>query len=92
MEHKSLIQAKMRGFSVQQGDLSLELLFCFKKAKGASKNKYSAPIGDIDNYCKSVMDALEGVLYENDRQVCELKAKKMYAEKEAIFIILKRIK
>lgn len=31
--------------------------------------------GDIDNYAKAVMDALTGVLYRDDRQVHELKAR-----------------
>jgi len=30
--------------------------------------------GDLDNYAKSCLDALEGVLYENDRQITDLDA------------------
>ena len=28
--------------------------------------------GDLDNYTKSILDGLQGVVFENDRQVCRL--------------------
>lgn len=30
--------------------------------------------GDLDNYLKIMLDALEGVLYENDNQITEIHA------------------
>lgn len=30
--------------------------------------------GDCDNYCKGLLDGLQGVLYENDRQITDLDA------------------
>jgi Holliday junction resolvase RusA-like endonuclease len=33
-------------------------------------------MGDVDNYAKGIQDALEGVLYDNDRQVCELRVRR----------------
>lgn len=35
---------------------------------------------DIDNYAKAIMDALEGVVYANDKQVVALILLKFYAE------------
>lgn len=35
---------------------------------------------DVDNLCKFVMDALNGVLYSDDKQIVELRAKKSVAE------------
>jgi len=32
--------------------------------------------GDVDNYCKSILDGLNGVAYEDDDQVVELLVKK----------------
>lgn len=29
--------------------------------------------GDIDNYSKLLLDALQGVIYDNDKQVCDLR-------------------
>jgi len=45
---------------------------------------YRMDIGrtDIDNLLKSVMDALRGVLYKDDRQVVSLEATKKRAERE----------
>ncbi|MEO1943096.1 MAG: RusA family crossover junction endodeoxyribonuclease, partial [Candidatus Thioglobus sp.] len=34
---------------------------------------------DIDNYCKSILDALNGVYYEDDKQVVMLKARMFWA-------------
>lgn len=34
---------------------------------------------DLDNVAKAVMDALNGVLYEDDKQVCALRVAKWYA-------------
>jgi Holliday junction resolvase RusA-like endonuclease len=35
---------------------------------------------DADNICKIILDALSGVCYENDVQVCKLKIEKFYSE------------
>jgi crossover junction endodeoxyribonuclease RusA len=32
--------------------------------------------GDVDNYCKSILDGLNGVAYEDDDQVVELQVRK----------------
>ena len=32
--------------------------------------------GDVDNYCKSILDGLNGVAYEDDDQVIELQVRK----------------
>lgn len=32
--------------------------------------------GDVDNYCKSILDGLNGVAYEDDDQVVELLVRK----------------
>lgn len=38
-------------------------------------------LADIDNLCKAVLDALNGIAYEDDRQVVELNAKKEWRAK-----------
>jgi len=37
------------------------------------------------------MDAMEGILFENDTQITELKSKKMYGDDDLIFITLKEV-
>lgn len=46
---------------------------------------------DIDNIVKSVLDALNGVAYEDDCQVVELKCKKIYDSEDKIEITLEEI-
>ena len=37
---------------------------------------------DLDNYCKAIMDGLNGVAYEDDSQVVDLRVVKQYARKD----------
>lgn len=45
---------------------------------------------DVDNYAKTVMDALLKVAYEDDNQVVELVCRKFYAEQPRTEIILSK--
>ena len=66
------------------GPIEIGITFYFKRPK---KPKYTYPkIGDVDNYAKSVLDALNGVLYDDDSQVIVLTCRKMYDEKDMIKI------
>ena len=35
---------------------------------------------DVDNVAKSILDALNGIIYLDDKQIIELNIKKIYAE------------
>lgn len=35
---------------------------------------------DLDNYIKSVLDACNGILFEDDNAICEIHAKKLYGD------------
>ena len=50
----------------------------------AGAGKLPAPRGDIDNYVKSVFDAFNGVVWEDDAQVVELRARKEYGPEAMI--------
>jgi len=52
-----------------------------KAKQKAAQDGELAPVTrpDIDNYIKSVMDALNGVAYEDDSQVVTLTAAKLYS-------------
>jgi len=45
-----------------------------KKKKKAKNGAYCDNNADIDNYCKAILDSLNGVYYEDDRQIVMLKA------------------
>ncbi len=92
MEHKKLIQAKIRGFrKFGNVPLRVELNLFFKAAKSAKRNKYPMVKGDVDNYAKTYLDAMEGVLYENDMLVEELVVTKKYSDVNAVFITVSEV-
>ncbi len=47
---------------------------------------------DVDNVIKIILDALNGVCYHDDRQVCRVYFEKMYAENPEVKILIKNIK
>jgi Holliday junction resolvase RusA-like endonuclease len=51
-----------------------------KKKKLAKNGKFCDNNADIDNYIKAVLDSLEGVYYENDKQIVMVRARKYYSE------------
>ena len=64
-----------------EGNIYAELCFNIQIPKSWSKKKKEAKNGaycdnnaDIDNYCKAILDSLNGIYYEDDRQVVMLKA------------------
>lgn len=86
--YKSIVEQKPE--SPIMGGLELELYFYMPRPKahyGTGKNseklKSSAPKShvskpDIDNMIKFVGDALNGIYFKDDSQICKVKAFKMY--------------
>lgn len=46
---------------------------------------------DVDNICKSVMDAIIGIAYEDDKQVCVLHAEKLYGDPPKVEVTIKEL-
>ena len=77
-------------FSLLTGPLSIDLTFCFARPQAHCRRgryegqlKPSAPqycksAKDLDNLCKQVFDASNKVIYEDDRQIVESYARKIY--------------
>lgn len=63
------------------GPVYLEIDFFLPRPK---KPKFNHPAvkPDIDNYLKAIMDALNGIFWNDDSQICYLIATKKYAEKD----------
>ena len=79
------------------GALRVEITGYFPIPKSASKKQKALMLSnqirhtkkiDADNMAKIVMDALNGVAYEDDKQVCELYVKKMYSDVPRVEVIL----
>ncbi len=72
--------------------LSVHVDFYIKMPKSWSKKKteklantYCSNNSDIDNYIKAILDALNGVLFIDDKQVVEIFARKIYSKQAYIF-------
>ncbi len=92
VEHKKLVQAKIRGFKPYGiVPLRVKMIFSFIPSKSAKKNKYPMVKGDIDNTCKTYLDAMEGILYENDTLIVELTAIKKYGDSDSVTIEIEEL-
>ena len=48
-------------------------------------------VGDIEKLCRSLSDALTDVLFDDDSQVVELHARKLYSDSALTIITLERL-
>lgn len=60
-----------------EGPLALVLMFFVPKPKRC-KRTHPCVRPDVDNFAKAVMDALGGVFWKDDGQICTLTAMKVY--------------
>ncbi len=94
---KSLILASSyRNIDLKGKPLHIELVFCFKIPKSWTKKMKANPdnkriVQDIDNLTGGVFDALNGVLWNDDRDIVSVCAKKQYCEEDSISIKLTEI-
>jgi Holliday junction resolvase RusA-like endonuclease len=70
--------------------VKLTVVFYRTKSKWLSK-KETKPFrkSDLDNYCKTVMDAINGVLVADDAQICNLSAKKRWTDRNEGYITIR---
>lgn len=73
--------------------VSMSVKFYYKKPKSWSKAKKESNIlhvskPDLDNLVKTVKDALNGLAYIDDAQVCDLHVTKEYADADGMSIKL----
>jgi len=73
-------------YTPQEGNLYVKLDFYIGMPKSWSKKKREHKAGkfcdnnsDIDNYIKALLDSLEGIYYENDKQIVMIRAMKFYS-------------
>lgn len=75
--------------------LRMEITVFMKIPKSFSKKKQNdamldniRPIvkPDCDNISKNICDSLNGIVYPDDKQICELLVRKKYAEREFVII------
>lgn len=81
---KALVKGQFRRHPIE-GPLAVEVKLFFKAPKKASK---PYPRGDLDNYVKAVLDALNGVVWVDDAQIIGIAAFKGYDERDHIELIV----
>ena len=82
------------------GQLRAEVEVFIQVPKSDSKLKKQAKIigeirptikPDCDNLAKSILDSLNGLAYQDDRQIIELSVKKFYAERSEVRVKLMEV-
>ena len=76
------LEAKLKRDEVQdqsliEGPVAVELLFQFVPGKTV-KRKEMTTKPDVDKLSRAILDALTGVVWKDDSQVVELRARKQY--------------
>ena len=80
------------------GEISADIIAYFSIPKSFSKKKrYQAIEGkikptkkpDTDNIAKTILDSLNGIAFEDDKQVVALLVKKLYGEEAKVVVTLK---
>jgi Holliday junction resolvase RusA-like endonuclease len=81
---KTIAQFKWGAKELLLGPIRMTILFKLSKpgkGKKGSKMEHPAVTPDLDNLIKAVTDALNKIVFNDDAQICELSAKKIYVEK-----------
>lgn len=91
-EYEKLIREEWT-HGMMNGPLHVTTVFTFKVPKSYSKKKQAELIGmpkttkpDLDNLVKAVLDALNGVAFEDDSRICSISAVKLYGTEPCVFV------
>jgi Holliday junction resolvase RusA-like endonuclease len=88
-------QRVAHGQMMDEGPLDVEIVAVFAPPKSASKKRKKSMLDgsiypevkpDIDNITKTVLDALNGLAYKDDKSVVWLSAIKVYGEEERVLV------
>lgn len=77
---------KLAGGTLFDGNVSIVITACFKGDGG-----YCAQRLDADNIAKVILDGLNGVGYNDDKQVVDLHVRKVYDSKDGVRVTVKNI-
>lgn len=86
----------MGGHAPFDGPVSLTVNAWFLRPKSTTKKRREARTWkstrpDADNICKIIMDAMNGVVYRDDSQVCDLRVTKRFHGTSGIRIYVERL-
>lgn len=93
-------QEAMAGRALIDGPVDVELVILLPVPASWSKKKQAAALSgqvyptkkpDIDNVEKAIFDAVNGVVWHDDVQVCDVVKRKRYAEVPGVHVVVKPI-
>lgn len=102
-EYKKLVKvyaSKNRPDKLLEGYVEVELYIYKRSLKSFSKkkkidaeNKKIRPKTkpDADNYAKGILDAMKGIIWQDDGQVTDLIARKYYSERPRVEVAIRAI-
>lgn len=101
-DYEDLVRISYRAVSKRklEGAISATIYGYFEPPKSVSKKERAKMLSgevsyikkiDSDNLAKSILDALNGVAYDDDSQVCLLIVQKLYGEKARVEVVLEEI-
>lgn len=67
----------------------IDIQFYFTRPASAKKREFPSVKPDVDKLCRGVLDALTGLVFEDDSQVVQIVASKWYGSPERTEIILR---
>ena len=73
------LSARFAGAKPVEGAIGIEITFRVRRPKTV-KRDYPTVAPDLDKYIRGVLDALTGIGYQDDSQVIDIKAKKVYSD------------
>ena len=85
-EERIAYEVYRQGATKMQGPIFISIGFFYKRPKRMKNPERHTKRPDLDNLIKGVLDALNGVLWDDDAQIASLDADKWYAEEDAILI------
>ena len=80
-DFRSLAQVAMIGKTVLEGPVKVTITAYFSHK---TKTGWHVSRPDLDNIIKAVLDALNGIVFDDDAAVCELVASKKYDDNERV--------
>ena len=73
------LSARFAGAKPVEGAIGIEILFRVRRPKTV-KRDFPTVAPDLDKYIRGVLDALTGIAYQDDAQVIDIKAEKVYSD------------
>ncbi|MFC4162002.1 RusA family crossover junction endodeoxyribonuclease [Chitinimonas lacunae] len=89
----------MAGRQLLEGPVLLSLDICFPVPASWSKRKQAQALAgelaptkkpDIDNVAKAIADGVNGIVWVDDVQVCEIHARKRYGQTPGVIVVIER--